>query len=144
MATSAIDLKGQTLAGTGARIIAMFIDLIIVGVIGGVFMFGLPEDLAIVGNLITLVVSIAYFMGLTEYTDGQTVGKMVMNVKVMALDESNAVVSIKGNWVANFLRWLLYIIDVGLCCLIGIILVWQTENKQRLGDMIGKTVVVRA
>ncbi|MHA2272643.1 MAG: RDD family protein [Candidatus Hodarchaeales archaeon] len=144
MATSAIDLKGQTLAGTGARAIAIIIDLIITGLIGGVLMVGLPEDLAMLGNIITIVVSAAYFVGMTHYTDGQTVGKMAMSIKVVVLDESNAAVSIQGNWAALTLRWVLYIVDVVLCCLIGLILVWQTENKQRVGDMVAKTVVVRA
>jgi uncharacterized RDD family membrane protein YckC len=144
MGTSAIDLKGQTLASTGARVVAMIVDIIISGIIGGVFIIGLPSDLAMVGNLISIIVSVVYFVGLTHYTDGQTVGKMVMNIKVMALDESNATVSIQGNWVALFLRWLLYIVEVFFCFLIAIILVWQNENNQRIGDMVAKTVVVQA
>ncbi|MHA2232281.1 MAG: RDD family protein [Candidatus Hodarchaeales archaeon] len=144
MATSTMDLKGQVLAGTGARAVAMLIDLIIIGIINGVVIFGLGEDLATVANIISIVVFAAYFVGLTQYTDGQTVGKMAMSIKVVALDEANAAVSIQDNWPALFLRWLLYIVDVIFCCLISIILIWQTENKQRLGDMIGKTVVVRA
>lgn len=144
MATSTMDLKGQVMAGTGARAVAMLIDLIILGVINGVIIVALGEDLAMLANIAAIVVFGVYFVGLTQYTDGQTVGKMAMSIKVVALDASNAAVSIQGNWPALFLRWLLFFVEVLFCCLIGIILIWQTENKQRLGDMIAKTVVVRA
>ncbi|MFX0115862.1 MAG: RDD family protein [Candidatus Hodarchaeota archaeon] len=145
MAATSIDLKGQQFAGTGSRIIALFIDLLIVGIVGGIITYPLLDtDLVLIGYILEIIIFLVYFVGLTHYTDGQTAGKMVMNIRVMALDENNVVVSAQGNWVALFLRCLLYIVDVFLCCLIGIILVFQTQNKQRLGDMIAKTVVVRA
>ena len=43
-----------------------------------------------------------------------------------------------------FTRNILRVIDGLLIYLIGAILIWKSDKKQRLGDSIAKTVVVKA
>jgi uncharacterized RDD family membrane protein YckC len=50
----------------------------------------------------------------------------------------------KINMTQAFLRTILRVIDGLLAYLIGAILIWRSDKKQRLGDSIAKTVVVKA
>jgi uncharacterized RDD family membrane protein YckC len=43
-----------------------------------------------------------------------------------------------------FTRNILPVIDGLLAYLIGAILIWRSDKKQRLGDRIAKTVVIKA
>jgi uncharacterized RDD family membrane protein YckC len=73
-----------------------------------------------------------------EGSKGQTVGKMVMKIKVVRADGGRI------DMIQAFTRTILRIIDGLLVYLIGAILIWKSDRKQRLGDSIAKTVVVKA
>jgi uncharacterized RDD family membrane protein YckC len=62
---------------------------------------------------------------------------MVTKIKVIREDGG------KINMEQAFTRTILRIIDGLFLYLIGAILIWKSEKKQRLGDRIAKTVVVR-
>ena len=68
---------------------------------------------------------------------GQTLGKMVMNMRVIKLDGTTPTI---GSYL---MRWLLYIIDGPLTSFAGIVVIILTRNNQRLGDMAAGTVVIK-
>jgi len=73
-----------------------------------------------------------------EGTRGQTVGKMVTKIKVVR--EDGGEIDIKAAFVRNILR----IIDGLFIYLVGAIFIWRSSKKQRLGDRMAKTVVIKA
>jgi uncharacterized RDD family membrane protein YckC len=129
--------------GIGIRFVSLLIDSIIlgiiIGVVGGVIGFGAVSKGMIpwwVG-LIYFIIYIGYFTYL-EGSQGQTVGKMVTKIKVVREDGKH--IDMNQALIRNILR----IIDGLIVYLIGAILIWRSEKKQRLGDSIAKTVVVKA
>ncbi len=88
--------------------------------------------------LVTIVLWLIYFTYF-EGTSGQTIGKQVAHIKVV--DENTGSTVDMGR---AFVRSLLRIIDnLPFLYIIGLILVAVTPRKQRLGDMIAHTVVVK-
>jgi uncharacterized RDD family membrane protein YckC len=129
--------------GIGIRFVSLLIDSIILGIIlgvlGGVVVFGAVAKGMIpwwVG-LIYFIIYIGYFTYL-EGSQGQTVGKMVTKIKVVR--EDGKPIDMNQALIRNILR----IIDGLIVYLIGAILIWRSDKKQRLGDSIAKTVVVKA
>lgn len=90
-------------------------------------------------NGLNFVISTAYYV-IMETTRGATVGKMALGLKVVKLDGS------RPDWGASIVRNLLRIVDVlpvFLPYLVGAILVWTSPRRQRLGDRVANTMVVR-
>jgi uncharacterized RDD family membrane protein YckC len=88
-------------------------------------------------GVIALIVWILYF-AYFESKSGQTIGKKLVNIKVtreggekLTLEEA-------------LLRTILRIIDGLALYLLGFIVVLVSEKKQRLGDIVAKTIVVKA
>lgn len=88
-------------------------------------------------GLSSFIIFLAYFTFL-EGSKGQTIGKMLTKIKVVGEDGGNI------NMNQAFIRTILRIIDGLLVYLIGAILIWRSDKKQRLGDSIAKIVVVKA
>jgi len=142
--------------GVAIRFVAILIDTIIIAIITGIlsapfnafavitnnasgtvtFSFG-----SVLGGLVSLAVFMLYFT-LLEGHYGQTVGKMAVKIKVVRLadgapiDYSQAAV----RTILRFLDEIPYIIPY----LLGAMLIWSSEEKQRLGDRVASTVVVKA
>lgn len=127
--------------GVGKRFVAIVIDFIILfGVAyaiaaatggtteGGFELNGAPA-------LLWFVVVIGYFV-LMEARTGATVGKMVLGMRVRALDGSP--ITMRQSLIRNVLR----IVDGLFGYLVGAIFVWTSDLKQRLGDRVAETVVV--
>jgi len=137
------------LATTGDRFVAVLIDSIIIyaavllfaipvglfGIFGFGFFFGfLWGAVAFLGWLVGLL----YFSFL-EGTSGQTLGKQLVGIKVV--DEvTERPPPIEQALLRNILR----IIDELLFYLVGFILIETQPNKKRLGDIVAKTIVVKA
>lgn len=84
-----------------------------------------------------ILVYAAYFIVL-EWLVGGTVGKMVLRLRVQKADNT------KLNFVSALVRNLLRVIDfLPFAYLLGAILIWTSPHRQRLGDRLAKTVVVR-
>lgn len=82
--------------------------------------------------------SLSYYIVL-ETVNGATPGKRLIGLKVTRSD-GNAPL----DWSASIVRNVLRIIDgLPLFYLAGAILIWTSEKKQRLGDRVADTIVVR-
>jgi uncharacterized RDD family membrane protein YckC len=138
------------LADLGSRIVAGLIDYIILGIIAAVLVFvGLAPFMAApswmmwglgwgwFGGIFFLLwlIYFTYFEG----TSGQTFGKKFAHVRVIKENGSSC------DFGSALVRSILRIIDhLPAIYILGIILIAATEKKQRLGDMLAKTIVVKA
>ncbi len=142
--------------GVAIRFVALLIDAIILAIMTAVITLPLqmpvisvidltnvstvtasPNPLAWLGGLISVLIIFGYFI-LLEGSYGQTVGKLAVKIKVTREDGSK--ISYADAVVRNVLR----IIDGIIVYLIGAILIWSSDEKQRLGDRVAHTVVVKA
>jgi len=140
------------LASLGRRIIATLLDtsiLVAIGVIT-VTAIGLPitssgsvnfSDFGwLASQIVFLVIFIIYFSTL-EWLTGQTIGKKIVGIRVIGqVDRGNP--SFISALARNVLRYVDYI--PYLFPIIGVVLILATKKRQRLGDLVAKTYVVRA
>lgn len=130
-----------TYASLFERAIAIIIDTIIVGVVMGVLLYGAvgASGSSSISFVITLLALLYYILLEGPMGGGQTLGKRIMSIKVTT--EGGGVPS----YVQALIRTILRIIDaMPSFYILGAILVWATGKNQRLGDMLAKTVVVKA
>lgn len=128
----------------GLRFVAQLIDGLIV-------FFGLGYLIAVLSGSTTrggfeltggpafllFFLGLAYFV-LLEGLLGATLGKLAVGICVRAEDGQRC--GLQAALVRNVLR----VVDVlPLFYLVGAVLVWKSETRQRLGDRVAKTVVVR-
>ena len=143
--------------GVAIRFVALIIDGIISGIITYILVF-LFTGSAITIDMSTgavslgpayptyyvalgIVIALLYFtLLLGRY--GQSVGMMAVKIKVVS--EANGGPITYG---AAFIRTILLYIDqipYVIPYLLGAILIWTSDKKQRLGDRVAHTVVVKA
>ena len=138
--------------GVGIRFVAQLIDgivLIVFYLVIGYLVAGLaggltPEGFKLEGAPAILVIGLTiicwlvYFIVLESFWRGRTLGKRLTGIQVVKAD--GAPIGFSEAVVRNVLR----LVD-GFCCyLVGAILVWLSPRRQRLGDRVAKTVVVKA
>ncbi len=136
---AAVNMQYQ---GIWIRFISFLIDTIVlgvlIGVVGSILGFSVVSRTAGWGfGLLSFIIFLAYFTYL-EGSKGQTIGKMVTKIKVVG--EDGEMINMNQAFTRNILR----VIDGLLAYLIGAILIWRSDKKQRLGDRIAKTVVIKA
>jgi len=146
----------SALADLGSRIVAGIIDYIIVGIVAGILSIFLLAPWVMTGPTmmgmfwsgwiggmwgimgvmwLLWLIYFTYFEG----TSGQTIGKKFTHIKV--IKESGARCDIGSALIRNILR----IVDhLPFLYILGIILIAATEKRQRLGDMLARTIVVKA
>ena len=78
-----------------------------------------------------------YTLCMEVFNRGQTIGKMVMKMRVVKIDGSTPTLG------AYIMRWLLYIIDGPGMSFLGVLVIILTKNNQRLGDLAAGTVVIK-
>lgn len=137
---------------TGPRIGAALIDLILLGIVFFVMaaLFGdstssagddgagFSANLSGIPAIIYFLIVLSYYYGL-ELTQGQTIGKKLTKIKVVSVDNSALTPKQIG------LRTACRIIDgLPFLYLLGFIVMLVSKKKQRIGDMAGKTIVVKA
>jgi uncharacterized RDD family membrane protein YckC len=151
---------GMPYQGVAIRFVAILIDVIILAIITGILtapfnipgsisitnttgvpmVSATPNPLAWAGGLISALIDFLYFV-LLQGAYGQTVGKMAVKIKVVREDGS------KISYVDAVVRTILALIDLipyFIPYLLGAILIWTSDTKQRLGDRVAHTVVVKA
>jgi len=126
--------QSYELAGISDRFIALVIDSIIIGIVGGIFGVG--------GNwwgggLVGFLIGAIYQWYFLTQQNGQTLGKKVMNIRVIKVDggpirDSDAVLRFIGYYINSFI--------------IGIGWIWALFDKENRGwhDLIANTYVVKA
>jgi uncharacterized RDD family membrane protein YckC len=135
--------EGMAYQGIGIRFVSLLIDSIIIGFIfgalGTILGVGMTESGMVLWfwGLFYFVFYIGYYTYL-EGSRGQTIGKMITKIKVVREDGSP--IDMNQAFTRNILR----IIDGIIAYLIGAILIWRSDKKQRLGDSVARTVVVKA
>ena len=102
---------------------------------GGFELHGGPAILVI---MLTLGFGIVYFTVFEALWRGQSLGKKLTGIRVVREDGSS--IDLTAALVRNILR----LVDGFACYLVAAILVWSSPLKQRLGDRIAHTVVVKA
>ena len=130
------------------RIIAFILDLIFLLVLSVVIIFfclGLTiavkvsNGLSIILVIVTVLLLWALYSFVMEGWIGQTIGKMAVNIIVVKEDGSPC------GFLSSFVRNLFRIVDgFPFCYLVGFIVIAITEKRQRVGDILANTVVVRA
>ena len=132
---------------TGKRILAAIVDAKVFSVIFWVLalLFGgtsaeggsVAFSLGGLGSLLYIVVVFAYYTLLEGYL-GQTLGKMLLGIKVVREDSGE----VPGLGAAA-IRTVLRIIDGLFAYLVAFITVLVSRKNQRFGDMAAHTLVVR-
>lgn len=118
------------------RIMAYFIDLVIV------YLFFIVSLLITGSNEIALIIlsTICFFLyhlTFELFAMGQSPGKMIMKMRVVALDGKTP--SLKQ----YIIRWSFRLIDIGLTLgSLGIFAVYSSPLGQRIGDLLAGTTVV--
>ncbi len=131
---------------TGRRILAIVVDGVVLGIpfwlISSLFgttaaSNGVSASMSSAATLISVVIFLLYYIFMEGYL-GQTVGKMLLGIKVVREDTEE----VPGLGAAT-MRTLLRLIDGLFGYLVGFIAVMATAKRQRLGDMAAHTLVVR-
>lgn len=132
----------QNTAHLGERMLAYIIDTFIIGVyiILSILLlvtlnmdFGDMWALYLVLNLPAFL----YYLLLETFMDGKTVGKSLVNIRVVKLDGS------KPNFSSYFVRWILRIIDVTLSSGgVAVLTILLRGKGQRVGDIAAGTTVI--
>lgn len=81
--------------------------------------------------------ALCYSLLFEVFNNGQSVGKRLLNIRVVKVDGSTPTLS------SYLLRWLLYLFDVNLTGGLGIVIIIVTKNNQRLGDLAAGTMVIK-
>ncbi len=137
-----IQQKSATVAD---RLLALIIDLVLISgyITGGSYLLkefrnelrGEYEVIIYFGLLV--LIPLLYFLLFELFTNGQTVGKRIMRIRVIMKDSTPPTVG------AYLLRWILLPIDAFLTGGIGALFIIFTKNSQRLGDLAAGTIVIK-
>ena len=133
---------------TGRRILATIVDGLILGALftvmtmlfGSITSVGLANwngSMPALPSVLYGVIVVLYYVLLEGYL-GQTVGKMLLGIKVVREDNGE----VPGPGGAT-IRTVLRIIDGLFSYLVAVITVLISGKNQRLGDMAAHTLVVR-
>lgn len=143
-------------AGLGERVLARIVDI---GVFTGLFYVvyfiiiffffsqinnmksgsdaGFPVFLIVLG-IIYSVLLVFYDLVAEVYFNGQSIGKYAIKIKVVNLDGS------RPSMGQFLLRWVFRLLDFGITLGFGaVISVAVTEKKQRIGDIIAGTTLIK-
>ena len=141
--------------GVAIRFVAQLVDVVILGVVFWLLGFTGAGTITIDAStaqvtispffgvliLIDIIIAFLYFT-LLEGRNGQTVGKMVVKIKVVRKEDNSSI-----SYGAAATRTILRIIDLVPFIapyLLAVVLIWSSEDKQRLGDRVAHTVVVQS
>ena len=140
--------------GVAIRFVAILIDIIIISIISTILTS--PLLVSIVNTttgtvtygaayyaaaVIEAIISLLYFILLLGHY-GQSVGMMIVKIKVVKEADYSAI-----SYGEAAVRTILLIIDAipyVVPYLLGAILIWTSDKKQRLGDRVAHTVVLKA
>jgi uncharacterized RDD family membrane protein YckC len=139
--TQNIDIDYE-IGGLGERILAYIIDLgifIALSIIGGILSANVFSETGIgVYFIIVGLMLLFYDLVCEVFFNGQSVGKLVMKIRVISLDGT------RPKFSQYLLRWLFRLVDFILTSWLGgVISIILTDNGQRIGDIVAGTVIIR-
>ena len=134
-------------AGLGERVAAYLIDFVLFIIIYflAIIVFGITGLFQSFTNPIFMILVIIYGVCYVFYDflcevafNGQSLGKKLMKIKVTSLDGGQPSI---GQY---FIRWIFRIVDFTLTAnLLGFISVAVSDKKQRIGDIVAGTTLIR-
>lgn len=136
------NIPQEALVGVGWRFAATLVDGIVLFIVGYLMAIVTGEttqggfNLQGASAFVWFLIGIGYYI-VMEAMLGATVGKMACGLKVVKTDTGSM------DWNASVVRNVLRIIDGLFVYLVGAILVWTSPQRQRLGDRVAHTVVVK-
>jgi uncharacterized RDD family membrane protein YckC len=139
------------LAGFGSRFIAFALDflvqvvayvLLLLLTFGVVLQHASGSSLLVARGviaLVTLLDFIGYFIVCELLFGGRTLGKRATGIRVVRVGGQPV------GWWSSLLRNIFRLIDMmpGIVYFVGGILILSTKRNQRLGDLVGNTIVIR-
>ncbi len=132
----------QNSSNLGERMLAYIIDSFIITVYIILVLLFLAylnvdfEDLWAL-YLVASLPAFLYYLLFETFSDGKTIGKGLMNLRVVKLDGS------KPSFANYFVRWILRIIDVSLTSgAAAVLTILIRGNGQRIGDIAAGTTVI--
>jgi uncharacterized RDD family membrane protein YckC len=135
------------LASVGSRILAWVIDTVLLGLFIWIHAIiylstfkGMPENLAVLYTLIVYLtlVFLLYNPVCEIYFNGQTLGKRLLNIRVIKLDRS------RSDFQSFLIRGVFRMVDINLCAgTLAFIFISSSPKRQRLGDLLAHTAVVK-
>jgi uncharacterized RDD family membrane protein YckC len=132
-------------AGLGERLAARAIDLgLFLVSYFIIFLIGLSISTLIsryvlIGIMTFFAVVFVFYNLICEILmNGQSIGKKMLKIKVISLDGSQPTM---GQY---FIRWLFRLVDFWMTGqVLGLIIIAVSEHKQRIGDLVAKTTVIK-
>ncbi len=136
-------------AGAGSRALAKAIDLVVQGVALFVLILGVgfaagfggfAESWMLVAFLIVVfaLIIIGYPIAMESLWNGRTLGKAAMGLRVVGVEGAPV------RFRQSFIRGILAIVEVYLTAgAVAMFAILFSQRDQRLGDMVGGTIVVR-
>lgn len=135
-------LPSFVFASFGQRFFAYLIDLLLINAFSSLTLtiyrvlgFYSSDGSFSLFNISTILIYLSYFVLLTKYNQGQTLGKMIMRVRVISLEDKEL------SWSDVFYReWIGRYIQKKIILLY--FFYFFTKRKQTTADLITDTVVV--
>lgn len=124
-----------------SRVGAVIVDFVLVSIVAGSLaglFTGNPVRSADISSVLGALLSFAYFTYF-EGSYGQTLGKKLLGIVVVTEDGGDC--EMDNAIVRNLLR---FVDALPFAYLLGAIVVFVSEDDQRLGDLAADTVVARA
>jgi len=136
-----VGLRG---AGVFDRAVALVIDAAIIvaalWILRGLLDLTTPDSYGVearIGLVLTFTACIVLYFTLFEWKLGATVGKRIMNLRVVTLSGGPITLG------AAAARTVMRIIDGQFLYVVAAIAVAASKRHQRLGDMVAKTLVIK-
>ncbi len=128
-------------ADVGRRILSQILDYIFLGTYIAITVYALNKsnfDSGFYVKFLLTMLPVIFYSFITESIfQGQSFGKMIVKIKVIKLDGSQA------SLLNYFIRWIFRIVDISIGYgVIAIITVAASKHNQRVGDMLAGTVVI--
>ncbi len=139
-----------TLASIGERIVAFFLDMVVIiayatlislffsYVLNVDFYFSKMDSWSVRAIMVIILLPVSFYALLTEsFLEGQTFGKKVMKIKVVKID------GFQAGFGDYLMRWIFRIVEIymtfGIPAVLSIII---SKNNQRFGEMASGTAVI--
>ena len=96
-------------------------------------MHGLP------GIIAMILPWLLFFPGIESLNKGKTLGKALFGIETVKMDGSK--INFGTSFLKHFFDWVDYLPFFGIC---GMIVASNNDKKQRVGDLVAKTIVVNS